>query len=83
MYYSAPEAFDVIESTISATQRKNLAEVAKTLHQVSIGKSVSGVEPHIADLNACIQVASKRFATYLNEGNHLVSLSDSVSKNCQ
>ncbi len=68
MICSAPEAFDVIESTISATQRKNLAEVAKTLHQVSIGKSVVGFEPHVAELNACIQSASTRFTSYLNEG---------------
>lgn len=35
----APEAFDVIETSVSPPQRKNLAEVAKTLYQVLVGKS--------------------------------------------
>jgi Ras GTPase-activating-like protein IQGAP2/3 len=64
---SAPEAFDVIESNISPTQRKNLGEIAKILHQISTGKLFSGNEPYQIHLNQYIRVSANKFKTFLKQ----------------
>ncbi|KAJ1528252.1 hypothetical protein HK096_010080, partial [Nowakowskiella sp. JEL0078] len=63
----APEAFDVIESNITPIQRKNLAEVAKTLHQISVSRISPSEDPHQAKMNEYIGDAAKRFAIFLKE----------------
>ena len=60
----APEAFDVIESNISPLQRKNLAEVAKTLHQISTGK-ITAEHP---GLKSFIESSYIRFVAFLKQG---------------
>ncbi|TPX34547.1 hypothetical protein SmJEL517_g02831 [Synchytrium microbalum] len=72
----APEAFDVIESTISPIQRKNLAEVAKTLHTISVNKppTASGdLDPNTIKLNEYIATAGKKFASFFAEAANVVS----------
>ncbi|KAJ3333331.1 hypothetical protein HDU76_009303 [Blyttiomyces sp. JEL0837] len=66
----APEGFDVIESAISPTQRKNLAEVAKTLHQISVNKMVPGEQD---ELSQYISSAAKKFSAFFNEASNVVS----------
>ena len=65
--YRAPEAFDVIESNITPNQRKNLGELAKTLHQISLGKKIIGSEPYQLHLNNFICESSNKFKSFLNE----------------
>jgi hypothetical protein len=44
-----------------------LGEIAKTLHQISTGKSFSGTEPYQMQLNEFIQTSSSKFKLFLNE----------------
>ncbi|EGF77572.1 hypothetical protein BATDEDRAFT_91373 [Batrachochytrium dendrobatidis JAM81] len=70
----APEAFDVIDVAISVTQRKNLAEIAKTLHQISLNRSIATTESdYNTQLSAYIKVSGKRFANFLREAVTVVS----------
>ncbi|KAJ3254482.1 hypothetical protein HK103_007118 [Boothiomyces macroporosus] len=71
----APEAFDVIESAISPIQRKNLAEVAKTLHQISVNKSYGATESdsYLQAYSNYIKTASVKFAVFLREASSVVS----------
>lgn len=57
----------MIESNISPTQRKNLGEIAKTLHQISTGKLFSGNEPYQVHLNDYIRVSASKFKSFLRE----------------
>jgi hypothetical protein len=65
----APEAFDVIEATINPNQRKNLAEIARTLHSISVGKDVGGNEigGHQEKLNKYIKDSASKFAYFRKE----------------
>ncbi|KAJ3272520.1 hypothetical protein HDV01_005471 [Terramyces sp. JEL0728] len=71
----APEAFDVIESAISPIQRKNLAEVAKTLHQISVNKSYGAAESdsYVQAYANYIKSASVKFSVFLREASSVVS----------
>ncbi|KAH9263879.1 hypothetical protein BASA83_012698 [Batrachochytrium salamandrivorans] len=70
----APEAFDVIDVAISVTQRKNLGEIAKTLHQISLNRG-SGLtdSDYNVQLNTYIKFSGKRFASFLKEALTVVS----------
>ncbi|KAJ1342052.1 hypothetical protein BSLG_003369 [Batrachochytrium salamandrivorans] len=70
----APEAFDVIDVAISVTQRKNLGEIAKTLHQISLNRG-SGLtdSDYNVQLNTYIKLSGKRFASFLKEALTVVS----------
>ena len=59
----SPEAFDVIETAVSPNQRKNLAEVAKNLNQVSVNKLVG----RDAEESAYMAIWVAKFATFLRE----------------
>ncbi|KAJ1914923.1 iqgap- protein [Mycoemilia scoparia] len=60
----APESFDVIEATVSPLQRKNLAEIAKMLNQVSVGKHFDDDNMFLQPLNNYVGYTSARFAQY-------------------
>jgi Ras GTPase-activating-like protein IQGAP2/3 len=59
----APELFDVIETVITPVQRKNLAEVAKMLNQISMGKMLKD-EIFLQPLNNFIAFTAEKFAGY-------------------
>ncbi|KAJ1875607.1 iqgap- protein [Coemansia sp. RSA 990] len=60
----APESFDVIETTISPLQRKNLAEIAKMLNQVSVGKHFNEDNMFLQPLNNYVGYTSAKFLSY-------------------
>ncbi|KAI9595125.1 hypothetical protein BDF19DRAFT_413818 [Syncephalis fuscata] len=60
----APESFDVIEMMISPLQRKNLAEIAKMLNQVSMGKMFADDNIFLQPLNNYVAFTSEKFAQY-------------------
>ncbi|KAJ1963867.1 iqgap- protein [Dipsacomyces acuminosporus] len=60
----APESFDVIETTITPLQRKNLAEIAKMLNQVSVGKHFSEDNMFLQPLNNYVGYTSAKFLEY-------------------
>jgi len=63
----APEAFDVIESVIDQTQRKNLAEISKLLHNISVNKPFADDNPWLQPLNEYISIAGKKFAAFFTK----------------
>jgi len=63
----APEAFDVIESVIDQTQRKNLAEISKLLHNISVNKPFADDNPWLQPLNEYISIAGKKFASFFTK----------------
>eukprot|EP00842_Homolaphlyctis_polyrhiza_P003308 jgi/Hompol1/3979/HPOL_003428-RA len=70
----APEAFDVIDTAISPVQRKNLAEVAKMLHQISLGRGfVTGESQYATNLNDYIRMSAKKFEHFLKEAVKVVT----------
>ncbi|KAJ2370312.1 iqgap- protein [Coemansia sp. RSA 2610] len=60
----APESFDVIETTISPLQRKNLAEIAKMLNQVSVGKHFNEDNMFLQPLNNYVGYTAAKFLSY-------------------
>jgi hypothetical protein len=74
----APEAFDIIETAISPAQRKNLAEVAKTIHQISAcnnggkinasGNNLLAPSAYQDMLNEYVQQSGSKFNMFLKEG---------------
>ncbi|KAI8893533.1 hypothetical protein BC833DRAFT_624784 [Globomyces pollinis-pini] len=71
----APEAFDVIESVVSLTQRKNLAEIAKTLHQISVSKqsTINQDGSFTSHVSTYLQNASKQFSNFLREATNVIT----------
>ncbi|TPX43695.1 hypothetical protein SeMB42_g03246 [Synchytrium endobioticum] len=63
----APEAFDVIESTISPNQRKNLADVAKALHQIATNRPNPADDGTDERLTEHFASAGKKFAAFFGE----------------
>jgi len=63
----APEAFDVIESQIDQVQRKNLAEISKLLHNISVNKPFAEDNPWLQPLNEYISIAAKKFAAFFTK----------------
>ncbi|KAI0226550.1 iqgap- protein [Massospora cicadina] len=61
---TAPELFDVIETVINSVQRKNLAEIAKMLNQVSMGKLFTDENIFLQPLNNFIGFTAEKFARY-------------------
>ncbi|KAJ2335610.1 iqgap- protein, partial [Coemansia sp. RSA 2681] len=68
----APESFDVIETTISPLQRKNLAEIAKMLNQVSVGKHFNEDNMFLQPLNNYVGYTSAKFLQYSFEVTDVV-----------
>lgn len=77
----APEAFDVIETSVSPSQRKNLAEVAKTLHQIQVGRVVSGQTDAAVAINSFISSATKSFAHFIKEAAEVDSIQEHFGMN--
>ena len=75
----APEAFDVIETSISPIQRKNLAEIARLLQQVSVydpKKADAAVNEKGSYADQAAQYfksASVKFAQFLKEASNTVT----------
>ncbi|KAI9297054.1 Rho GTPase activation protein [Neoconidiobolus thromboides FSU 785] len=61
----APESFDVIEVEISPHHRRCLAEVAKMLNQVSMGKLFNEDNIFLQPLNTYVAYTSEKFAKYI------------------
>ncbi|KAJ1997840.1 iqgap- protein, partial [Coemansia thaxteri] len=68
----APESFDVIETSISPLQRKNLAEIAKMLNQVSVGKHFNEDNMFLQPLNNYVGYTSAKFLQYSFEVTDVV-----------
>ncbi|KAI9354864.1 hypothetical protein DFJ73DRAFT_795084 [Zopfochytrium polystomum] len=66
----APEGFDVIDTQVSPAQRKNLAEIARVLHQISVNRTIPGDQD---DLASYIASASKRFSAFFNEVANVIT----------
>ncbi|RKP11379.1 Rho GTPase activation protein, partial [Piptocephalis cylindrospora] len=60
----APESFDVIETLVSPGQRRKLAEVAKMLNQVSMGRLFDKDNLFLQPLNNYVAYTSEKFARY-------------------
>ncbi|KAJ3403889.1 hypothetical protein HDU80_003535 [Chytriomyces hyalinus] len=67
----APEGFDIIETSVSPAQRKNLAEVAKTLHQISVNR-LAGVENNEC-LKSFITSSHQKFLQFFSEASTVQS----------
>ncbi|KAJ3225527.1 hypothetical protein HDU81_007811 [Chytriomyces hyalinus] len=67
----APEGFDIIETSVSPAQRKNLAEVAKTLHQISVNR-LAGVENNEC-LKSFIMSSHQKFLQFFSEASTVQS----------
>lgn len=67
----APEGFDIVECSVSPIQRRNLAEVAKTLHQISVNR-LTGTE-HNPELNSFITESHKTFMQFFDEASEVIS----------
>lgn len=65
----SPEAFDVIESVVAPAQRKNFAEVAKTLHQISVDRT----SKHDESFSNYLKTASTKFSKFLEDASSVVS----------
>ncbi|KAJ2339318.1 iqgap- protein, partial [Coemansia sp. RSA 2671] len=68
----APESFDVIETSISPLMRKNLAEIAKMLNQVSVGKHFNEDNMFLQPLNNYVGYTSAKFLQYSFEVTDVV-----------
>ncbi|KAJ3105040.1 hypothetical protein HDU97_008648 [Phlyctochytrium planicorne] len=76
----APEAFDVIEAAVSPAQRKNLAEVAKTLHQISVNRlNNSAADSFTVEMNEYISTSAKKFFQFFNEASNVVTAEEYFS----
>ncbi|KAI8836593.1 hypothetical protein BC829DRAFT_447861 [Chytridium lagenaria] len=76
----APEAFDVIEAAVSPTQRKNLAEVAKTLHQISVNRvNVNAADAFTQEMNEYVSSSAKKFFGFFNEASNVVTAEEYFS----
>ncbi|KAJ3189250.1 hypothetical protein HDU85_002875 [Gaertneriomyces sp. JEL0708] len=68
-----PEQFEVIEiavaSALTPMQRKNLAEVGKTLHQICVGKLYSSEDEVMSSLNPFITDSAKVFMSFFKEAS--------------
>lgn len=65
----APEAFDIIETTVSPAQRKNLAEVAKLIHQVQVTRIIPGDSITANALNQFVTASSARFDSFIKSAS--------------
>ncbi|KAI9264308.1 hypothetical protein BDA99DRAFT_508960 [Phascolomyces articulosus] len=63
----APEQYEVIDATVPPLQRKNLAEVAKMLQQISSGQEFDSNDIFLAPLNEFVKKASREFANWFME----------------
>ncbi|KAI9497788.1 Rho GTPase activation protein [Zychaea mexicana] len=63
----APEQYEVIEAIVLPVQRKNLAEVAKMLQQISSGQEFDNNDIFLAPLNEFVKKSSKEFANWFME----------------
>ncbi|KAI8914600.1 hypothetical protein EDD86DRAFT_186564 [Gorgonomyces haynaldii] len=77
----APEAFDVIDTVISPIQRKNLAEIAKTLHQVQVNRPVSGTTESSQIMNEFIASTAPKFSVFVKEAANVPSLQEYFEMN--
>ncbi|KAJ3092687.1 hypothetical protein HK102_004149 [Quaeritorhiza haematococci] len=77
----APEAFDVIEANISPVQRKNLAEVAKILHQISVKKLFAADDSSLSAMNDFITTSSKKFMGFIREGIEIFQVHRNLVEN--
>jgi len=63
----SPEGYDVIETNVDQNQRKNLAEIAKLLHNISANKPFADDNQWLQPLNEYISNAAKKFATFFQK----------------
>lgn len=68
---SAPETFDIIEGVVPAIQRQNLAEVAKLLNQISVGRLFGEDQAYLKPMNAFIESSALRFAVWMRDGESI------------
>eukprot|EP00158_Paraphelidium_tribonemae_P005840 Partr_v1_DN27551_c0_g1_i1_m30118 putative IQ motif containing GTPase activating protein len=63
----APEGFDVIEQLISPLQRKNLAEIAKMLQQVSVSKGFDSEMSYLSSVNEFVSESGKKMLAFFKD----------------
>ncbi|KZO89474.1 Rho GTPase activation protein [Calocera viscosa TUFC12733] len=61
----APDTFDMVPNTIGAAARRNLAEIAKMLTQISSSSPFREDTPSLVPLNACITTAVRQLHKWL------------------
>jgi len=66
--YSTPETFDIVQSTLSAAARKNLAEISKVLTQISSGQLFGDNDPCLTPINSFVGTAINDFSKWFLEG---------------
>jgi Ras GTPase-activating-like protein IQGAP2/3 len=72
----APEAFDVIDSTVSPDQRKTLAEISKMLQQIATGKQFDADAVHMTALNDYMATAQEQFSAFFRAATEVPSAED-------
>ncbi len=70
-----------METTISPLQRKNLAEVAKLLHQIQVNRTFPGNNDISQMMNQYIATANVRFGIFLKESSDVISLEENFDMN--
>lgn len=69
---SAPEQYDVIDAIVLPVQRKNLAEIAKMLQQISSGKVFDDNDLFLAPLNDFVLESAQVFSDWFMECKFLM-----------
>jgi Ras GTPase-activating-like protein IQGAP2/3 len=72
----APEAFDIIDTAVSPSQRKNLAEISKTLHQIQVSRILTGTGEVATNVNAFINESSKHFSLFIKNSCTVETIQD-------
>ncbi|GAA6050880.1 hypothetical protein JCM3770_005753 [Rhodotorula araucariae] len=63
----APETYGIVEGVVPEIQRQNLGEVAKLLHQISIGRLFEQEEAHLRSMNEFVKASWASFRHWLCE----------------
>lgn len=63
----APEGFDVIDQLITPQQRKNLAEISKTLQQISVNRAFDNEYGYMSPMNPYILKAASKMSDFFRE----------------
>ena len=68
LFFSAPETFGIVTSTVDISSRKNLDQISKVLTQVTTGVEFGDDNPSYIPINDFVQKAIKQVTQWLLEG---------------
>jgi len=66
--YRTPETFDLVPSTIGPQARKNLAEIAALLTQITSGTLFGEERPWMMSINTFVEVSIGQMGAWFLEG---------------